>query len=142
MNESNFKKLPRKAVEICSLNIVEIEFLNCDYKLKLFNNNLVNRQNGYLEVGELISGGNAFKFRWDERAGLIDVDVKLPDADKKIKEFLGHHTEQISDSPNRKYRFQICLPNKELIFKAIVEITIKTENRIEKSLQYVIKGEK
>lgn len=140
MNEDSFKAQKIKAVEFCLFGSIEVEFLNHDYKLKLPITSLVNRKNNYFEIGELVSNKKVFKFRWDKKTEKIDVD--LFDLGLKIspKDFISHWTKKISDTPNRKYQFGIEY-KEELIFKAIAGVRVKTENRMEKSLRYCIKGE-
>jgi len=142
MNKIDFEKLPRKATEVYVKDFV-VKYLNHDYELELFTNAFVNRENGYLGIGELSSPENIFKFRWDEKDSepKIDVDLKKVGENEIFKDFKGHHTKLISDLPNRKYSFDIFYPEGKKIFKAIIEMSVKTENRIEKSLQYCIKSE-
>ena len=140
MDKRKFKEKKRKAVEIVEINIIKIQYLNVNYELELYPHALVNRENGLLECGKLKSNKNIFRFRWDEKDESIDVDLQLAGTKKRLKDFIGHHTIQVSVSPNRKYKFKIKHKD-ELVFKAVIEVVVKTENRIAKNLRYVIKGE-
>lgn len=137
MDLKKFQEKPRRAIEVCSVKVVTIDYLDHKYKLNLFDGRLVSAT-GLLEIGELLSDEIMFKLRWDEDAGgMVDVDKWLRGTKKIIKDFIGYHTKQISGAPNRKYSFSIY--DESPIFKGVMEVSIKTANRIEKSLRYEIK---
>lgn len=141
MKKLEFEKKTRKAVETESTRIVKITFLNNNYHLDLPEKSIVNRENGLLEMGKLTSKDKTFRFRWDEKAGKIDIDLFEKNQKKPKKNFEGHHTELINNSTPRKYNFKIK-HKEELIFKGVIATKIKTENIISRQLCYKIAKKK
>lgn len=130
--------MPRKAVRAVSARIIGVADLDSNFRLDLKNGQKAT-STGYLEIAELISEEKEFRLRWDEKNSKIDIDMRCKDSKKwSSSGFEGHHSDQISDPPNRKYLIDLSTHNHR-VFKGIIEVVIATENRIEKSLQYMIK---
>jgi hypothetical protein len=108
---------------------LELEFLGPHYQLLGFSDKTDVGATGLLEIGQIISSERKFRLRWDEKAGLIDIDMFEEGSEIwKKGGFEGHHSVLVSAPPERKFQIQIKYRGAQ-IFNGILTLLITTRNR-------------
>ena len=129
MDPDKFKNKKSKIAGTTGVDILKIEYLDKNYRIKLLPNTPAGKS-GLVKVAELtsdISQMPMFIFRWDENDSTLDIDMYKDGKIRRDSEWIhgtsgykGHHTAKL-DGDKKLFKIDISIPRGK-IFEGVLNI--------------------